>query len=1298
MNYDLKIEKIKERILKNELEFNNEEKFFISNNQDLKNIFLDMLNKSPFLYEKIPSSWKTLFNSEDVDILEDNLILWLSRDNLNDNYFECCDLFSYASKEAIAIITQELIDKLKTYKTENNTIYIGKEEIMLLFDNKCYDILNNISESSFNIQFTKEEVIKILNDFPFDKFNFHIFEKVIGNNIKEYSNGLIASDFNSLPISLLIALARNFYNRDDGIYKIIDERFKGDLSLFNNIRDVYLYEYLTIKSPLNTEKRLDIYQRLLDAGKLDLVLSCCSYKEILNEYNINKIIDLVLAGKYCIGMNANFDVLYENDKFIDALIKTGNLKLLSKFITYDNVHDNEFDIYKEKYIELFIEEINKKNPYYESIEIPSNTLIEIIFYDSRVIKALINNKNFSLFTNPFDDNFVRKILEADDTKELIMNKILINKDIDLTVTNYLISELANVTPNILDELLLHKRLDVLIQLFNKYNSENYKVDLSEEQINMIIEQASYDYSLADNLIHNFKMIFETPKLLQFFVNEADIFANRILDHIEHNDDKDYIYEDSVYDILKNYFVEKYKFNSIQMEVLRNKFGNRIIRFLGNDNIKSLINSSSNKFNRLIELFPNVEFTIQDIEMIYDALKQYEFTKVNPEIMSIFADIKHSLEDGNDEYIKLINKIIPVLNNHFSIKFKKYYPEFANDYRSGKQLVTEIINNLTMGNNVEKNLELLHFITNYYIAIKREAYRDNYNMVEELKLPYMFDERDSFNKLVRCPINQNLINTIEKIFKEKYNLDKELAHDCIVYWQYGNSRTYNCDINVIKSNLKYVDEEAKAFLLASPLYTNQNLKENILKHIDKDTPIKRITLVPDKRIDILQILSELRLDLVEQYILNNEEIYQSLKDTIRKYKLHKLPDCFKMLMESENIQISGELMNIGAFISYYAQIYEIEKKRLSIINRSTEHIVLTIPNIFINADIYSSSSSIYSQILGANDSRLIKSNPGPNNASKKTINDERLKEAVEYTVNNFSRKEVTVPTCNEIVTLSNGKQIRIIIGNFTHPSNLTHGERTGSCMRIGGVGESLFNFCLTNKNGFHIRFESLDGVYVSRVSGFRNGNSVFLNELRYSCADVYSNDDVVNACHIASKLLIDMSNESQSPINNVFLHNAYATKESDLTITTLNISNIKEGLPKFYTDISKDVIVMATSEKEKKYATINLDKTYVPSYLPAREKSHIGISTKELLGYINRVFTIKKLLSGCDYQYIESYVPEAKIIYGIANQDWYIYIDENDNVYEDLIDIDKRAKEELEMARKLIYDYQVNKRSGIVNAI
>lgn len=1296
MNYDLKVNELKERILKKEMKFSNEEKFLITNDDKLLNMFFDMLKSDVTLYNKMPSSWEIIFDEENVDILGDDILLWIFRNELNNNNFFCCEFFHRASKKTIDIMTHEIIDRLKSSNPTNGAISIGKEELMLLLDNECYDILNNITDSRVNINFNNDDITKILKDFPFDKLNFPIFEKYISNNIVMHGNELLNYDFRIFPTSILISFAHHCCNREDELHGIIDERLKGDLSLFNNIRDVYLYEYLTIKSSLNTEKRLAIYQRLLDAGKLDLVLYCCAYKEILTKDNINKIIDLILSGAPCSDMNRSFDVLYENVQFIEAIIKTGNLKLLRRY--YDNITNyNELNYDKEKYIQLFIQEINKHNSYYELFEIPPNNFMREIFYDPRIIKAFIDNNNFSLFMN--SDDYSSMALKNNDIREKLLDRILVQKDIDLKVTSYLICDLANFTPNILDELLFHKRFDVFIQLLNIYLRRNGRdVALSDTQINMIIEQSISDYSKANDLLQNFQLVFENSKLLDFFINETEIFAHSILEHIEHNDDKDYIYTDSVYNILKNYFCNKYELNNAHMDILKDKFGNRLIRFLSNDNIKHLVNSSDYIFNRFIKLFPDVDFTMQDMEMVYDSLKQYEFRRINPEVLSIFADIKHSLEDGNDEYIKLINKMIPTFDNRFSIKLKKYYPEFSNDYKSGQEFVTEIIRNLTLGNNVEKNLKLLHFITDYYIAIKREDYRDNYNMMEELKLPYKFDERDGLNKLVDFAIRFKFGNKIEKILKEKYHLSDRLAYECIVYFTSGNNATYKNDVTEIESNLKYVVQEAKKLLQQNSMYTDSDIRENALKLINKKTPIKKVPTVPEQRIDMLQILSELRLDLVEQYILNDEEIYQSLKDTIRKYKLHKLPDCFKMLMESENIQISGELMNIGAFISYYAQIYESEKKRLLSINKSTENIVLTIPNIFINADIYSSSSSIYSQILGANDSRLIKSNPGPNNASKKTINDERLKEAVEYTINNFRRKEVTIPTCNEIVTLSNGKQIRIIIGNFTHPSNLTHGERTGSCMRIGGVGESLFNFCLTNKNGFHIRFESLDGGYVSRVSGFRNGNSVFLNELRYSCADVYSNDDVVNACHIASKLLIDMSNESQSPINNVFLHNAYATKEYDLTITTLNISNIKEGLSKFYTDISKDVIVMATSEKEKKYATINLDKKYVPSYLPAREKSHIGTSTKELLGYINRVFTIKKLLSGYDYQYIESYVPKSKIIYGIANQDWYIYIDENDNVYEDLIDIDKRAKEELEMARKLIYDYKANKRSGVVHAI
>ena len=111
-----------------------------------------------------------------------------------------------------------------------------------------------------------------------------------------------------------------------------------------------------------------------------------------------------------------------------------------------------------------------------------------------------------------------------------------------------------------------------------------------------------------------------------------------------------------------------------------------------------------------------------------------------------------------------------------------------------------------------------------------------------------------------------------------------------------------------------------------------------------------------------------------------------------------------------------------------------------------------------------------------------------------------------------------------------KKMQVIVGIFTHHSNITHGERTGACMRIGGVGESLFDFCLGNTNGFHILFRDSQAVeYIFRVSGFRNGNTVFLNGLRVSCnLDAYSNEEVVAACQRVAELLIEKSKESTCP--------------------------------------------------------------------------------------------------------------------------------------------------------------------------
>ena len=212
------------------------------------------------------------------------------------------------------------------------------------------------------------------------------------------------------------------------------------------------------------------------------------------------------------------------------------------------------------------------------------------------------------------------------------------------------------------------------------------------------------------------------------------------------------------------------------------------------------------------------------------------------------------------------------------------------------------------------------------------------------------------------------------------------------------------------------------------------------------------------------------------------------------------------------------------------------------------------------------SSIYSDILGVEDTGFIKSNPGRNSARGMTSS-ERLKIATEDIVKLYNKQEITIPSSDEVVSLPNGKELEVIVGNFTSTCNLTHGERTDACMRIGGAGELLYDFCINNKKGFHIRFEDpKTHEYVSRVSGFRNGNTVYLNQLRNSLSKDYSDNDLIEATKIISKSLIEKTNNTSSPIENVFVSDGYATdNDEDLIRTRLNKYDVTKGLGKIYTD-------------------------------------------------------------------------------------------------------------------------------------
>ena len=178
--------------------------------------------------------------------------------------------------------------------------------------------------------------------------------------------------------------------------------------------------------------------------------------------------------------------------------------------------------------------------------------------------------------------------------------------------------------------------------------------------------------------------------------------------------------------------------------------------------------------------------------------------------------------------------------------------------------------------------------------------------------------------------------------------------------------------------------------------------------------------------------------------------------------------------------------------------------------------------------------------------------------------------------------------------------------------------------------------------------------------------------------------LAEACEYIGKKLIDLTFTSTCPIENVFVHNSYAAEYSLLPLEKFEVTNIKDGFDYFYTDIQESGLVLASTQSP--HSTIDLDNSQVPFYKPARENIIESHSLNNLQSIINRVHIIDATLNGENYEYVEPIYFTDGLLYGIASQDWYIYIDENFEIHEEIIPNDERALEELNSAREKIQTY------------
>lgn len=1227
---------------------------------DIKNIRIDYnINNyiSSNLYERILKEWPY---DEKPDIIikyeKENDIYNYSINDSFDDLLKSYDEYEN-SKEKIAdvIIKKMEASESLNFLTNNYSLNCFLDELLsnsyskkievakMLFDRNCLKYANILLKNETITQEEYDDKIQYCIDN-----NLLIPSEILTNEIEKDYSKYIKYMISTGKINELFIVQ----NKKNNIYdysnqqvdyikeneELIAEQIRSDNPYYDDIRKNIHY---------NLKKYPLIVLAILDAGKinyLDLTkidISLLSADIIINMFEKNP--------RFFMNKNPNATKLFDelikklcSEKKYELIISKG---LLSK----EFVNENE---------EYFIEQLN-----------------DLIFSD------LIIEHGFAYVSN--NKNVVYKLLQNGLFTEKVID--LINHDEELTyyyndetlglIRDYYIKK-YNYNPVHFDKIV--KTLGPKIIRYLSNNNLINIINLDDETFDKVIGL----FPMNEYTMKDLEAGFES--LIQYLYgkkNDEDINIFPTMIHAMEDKNQEAIkrIKEKIIIYIKPEFIKK----------LCEKY--HIININNTDDLLNLIiyKYGTDQKEKYLEILHELtkEFILTSRENYrnnhyFDGLYKMHYKFIEKLIEAI---------DKNDtnNTIVLAATVASKLDNNFYSQLS-IRDSLTEDLKNPVNLMNFIVEKIKNPKTRNQYLPILGEAVDYYHKADRNNHLREICLGEELSLSYSLDPKSKTNEVIRSIIedceyyydenNKKISDIIAELLLDK-GIDKTLVIDCINY--YSGKKAFNNEIPEIQKNMPLVIRTATSYISNHNVYDSHNKPVNIedlVSKLDKNYKIKRIYTL-DNTADPYPILLNLNIDLLKTGLFPDEELYNKLLNIISKKKLHLLPENLKELIAE--CGLSDDYSDLASFINFFGPILESERNTLESDGKDPNQALSGLVSIINNAGTYSCISSVYSQILGDKDSKLIKSNPKPNSATRKLANNQRLKEAVKLTVENYKRQEITIPAFDTNVSFvsdaDDEKKLNVIVGNFTDPCNLTHGERTGACMRIGGVGETLFDFCLKDPNGFHIRFEDPDThEYISRVSGFRNGNTVFLNELRFSCnKKKYSDMDVVKACRETAKLLIEYSKDSTCPIENVVISNQYAMRETNINETNLNIDNNKEGLSNFYSDVGNRAIILATSAVDQEFVPINFDKSNIPKYKTCRSKPMILTKEKDLIGKINRVASIKTLLSGVDYEDIGRMEFKEGLLCGVVSDDWYIYVDKQKNIHYDYIEIDERAKTELQ---------------------
>ncbi len=692
----------------------------------------------------------------------------------------------------------------------------------------------------------------------------------------------------------------------------------------------------------------------------------------------------------------------------------------------------------------------------------------------------------------------------------------------------------------------------------------------------------------------------------------------------------------------DYFSEKYQIDKATLSKIYKSFGIEILNNINNPNIREIALLSDSEYQKL-ETMLNVQgalvFDKKAVDGICEAIIQREFRFEKNDVLDIFAIINQNLNVNNKLVSEQLSKV-----------FESLGPELESLLESSN-LNLDSFTQALMNQPSPEIIAVLHQLTTRYIELERQKYLilRQKELDSELNLKKSYEKNYILDKMFSTLDSEEIIAKIQEL--DEQNLEhahisllsnKELLQKCVEFKK--NPAAFDLKKEVeLKSNLK-------AFNQILSIYYNQN-SNNLDELVQFDQEAKYILEVKTtEKSHLAAILTELNIKLLKEKVFNDEQVFNDLLSILSKYKFVGWQDTFDKLLEKADITFDET--TIASLICYFYQFYPLLTKEGNV----------SLLSIIDSAEMYGSLSSKYNALFDKGNFELYRNNPSPNPSPMKKH--ERMEAIPELLKQVHQREYITVPPMDEVINFD-GKQLRVVFGDVREMDNITLGEKTGSCARLGGAGRTLFEYSLLNENGLNIRFYDVKtGELVSKVLGFRRGNSVFLNELRSSLKpDVFTNEHLEQAIKNIAEKIVDKTKQDEFPIENVMIAKLIAMKNSKLETIDLLEPDYREKTADVYSDIKYSAILLAHSPEKKlpDYSTENVTRYEITKAPKSKTKDR-----SEIIRKVTKLNLMQGLLN--DLEFADIVPPEISkfeaISEIISDDEMYVSFDKEGNILEE----------------------------------